>query len=177
MSNQITDHFNGDDWVGTASYSPCRRYRYSLTREWDQDRPAAIWVMLNPSTAGAELSDPTIRRCIAFAKREGCGGIAVLNLFALRATEPKALYTHPDPIGPLNAGFLLRALVVDGGPVVAAWGVHGAFQGRGATVADLLASVGLVCLGVTKDGHPRHPLYVPGDAPLVPFMPREPVAA
>lgn len=160
----------------SAVFDPSRTYRYLLTREWG-DGPVMTFVMLNPSTADAMVDDPTIRRCAGFAKREACTGIAVVNLFALRATDPKSLYSHPDPVGPDNAGFLLRALVADGGPVVAAWGLHGAFHGRGLEVARLLAPAGMGCLGVTKAGHPKHPLYVRGDTPLVPYVPRIPVAA
>lgn len=148
----------------SATFDPTRTYRYALERHW-ADAPPAVFAMLNPSTADAFADDPTIRRCIAFARREQCGGLIVVNLFALRATDPKALYAHPDPVGRHTDGLLLDA-VAKGGPVIAAWGVHGALAGRGAEVARLIDHVDLLCLGTTKDGHPRHPLYVRGDAPL-----------
>jgi hypothetical protein len=160
----ITDR--ADDLVERrcATFDPTRTYRYTLERHWGDAKPA-VFVMLNPSTADAFVEDPTIRRCQAFAKREGCGGLIVVNLFALRATDPKALYSHPDPVGPLNDGIVHEAHY-QGSPVIAAWGVHGTLNGRSAAVCSLLEFCDLHVLGLTKDGHPRHPLYVRGDAPL-----------
>ena len=88
--------------VGAVS---ARVYRYLLTRRWGTV-PAMVWIMLNPSTADAFAEDPTIRRCLIFAHREGCGGLTVVNLFALRSTDPKALTRHPDPVGPANDTFI-----------------------------------------------------------------------
>jgi hypothetical protein len=151
----------------SATFDPSRTYRYALERRWSEAAPA-VFVMLNPSTADAFAEDPTIRRCLAFARREGCGGLVVVNLFALRATDPYELYkiVHPDPVGPENDRIVREAAAEAEGPVIAAWGVHGALNGRGAIVARLLEASDLMCLGLTKDGHPRHPLYVRGDAPL-----------
>ncbi len=148
----------------SASFDATRTYRYTLERHWADEKPA-VFCMLNPSTADAFADDPTIRRCTAFARREGCGGLVVVNLFALRATDPKALYKHPEPVGPDNDGIVYEAQF-QGGPVIAAWGVHGALNGRGVIVARLLEASDLMCLGLTKDGHPRHPLFVPADKPL-----------
>jgi len=154
-----------------AAFSADRAYRYVLTRTWDATAPAVTWIMLNPSTADAMKDDPTIRRCKAFARREGFGGMSVVNLFGLRATDPRTLREHPDPVGPANDWFL--RLHAQAAPrAVAAWGAHGALRGRVAEVAGMLAvspGVRLECLGVTKDGHPRHPLYVRSDAPLIPW--------
>lgn len=160
----ITDR--DDDLVErrSAVFDSARIYRYTLERHWGDTKPA-VFVMLNPSTADAFTEDPTIRRCISFAKREGCGGLIVVNLFALRATDPRALYSHADPVGPLNDGIVYEAHY-QGSPVIAAWGTHGALNGRDRAVCSLLEFCDLMALGVTKDGHPRHPLYVPGDAPL-----------
>lgn len=160
----ITDR--ADDLVERrcATFDPSRTYRYTLERHWGQT-PPAVFVMLNPSTADAFTEDPTIRRCLSFAKREGCGGLIVVNLFALRATDPKALRSHPDPVGPGNDGIIQEAYH-QGAPVIAAWGVHGAFNDRDKRVLWLLEFCDLHVLGLTKGGHPRHPLYVPGDAPL-----------
>lgn len=145
---------------GTAIFSADRTYRYTLTRDWEEG-PRAVFVMLNPSIATDVLLDSTVRRCIGFAKAWGMGGITVVNIFALRSRDPKALYTHPDPVGPDNDRHLVteaeRAAVV-----VAAWGVHGELDGRGDAVCALLGHVPLHCLGRTKRGHPRHPLYLPG---------------
>ncbi|MFG1846697.1 DUF1643 domain-containing protein [Micromonospora carbonacea] len=159
----------GDD--STATFSPCRTWRYSLTRRWRPDTEAVAFLMLNPSTADAMVLDPTIRRCIGFAKQWGFGGLLVLNCFALRSTDPAALKTHPDPVGPDNDAVIVDWLGRLSGPVVAAWGVHATYRGRDAQVADLVRAAGrpLVCLGVTKGGQPRHPLYVPASTPLTPW--------
>jgi hypothetical protein len=156
-----------------ARISDCGRYRYGLIRRWSE-APALLVVMLNPSTADAELDDPTIRRCLGFARRDGYGAIIVLNLYAYRATDPKALLTCDDPVGPKNDGYLFRhlwAAKLQQRPVLAAWGVHGA-TGRVAEVLALAPGVDWRCLGTTKAGSPRHPLYVRGDQALVPFAGR-----
>jgi hypothetical protein len=150
-----------------ALFSPCGAYRYRLSRAW-ADGPTAAFVMLNPSTADATKDDPTIRRCIGFAKREGCGGLVVVNIFAFRATSPADMRAADDPIGPDNDEHIMDALVDADGPVVAAWGSLGSYRGRDHDVR-LLTDVPLWCLGLTKAGAPRHPLYVKGDAPLLPF--------
>lgn len=150
-----------------ALVSECGAYRYWLKRQWELLRRPLPIIMLNPSTADAEIDDPTIRRCMAFARREGYGGIFVVNLYALRATDPKALATASDPIGPANAHWLSQAIShAAGGDVLCAWGAHGGDAGR--RVAQLCGGVGK-CLGKTKEGHPRHPLYVRSDQPLEPF--------
>ena len=150
-----------------AVFSEDGIYRYRLWRFWDDTTLPMVFVLLNPSTADTEADDPTIRRCMGFAKREGCGGIQVVNLFALRSTDPKALYSHPDPVGPDNDEALLAA-AASATTVVAAWGVHGALHGRGDQVMTALrqAGVRLMALGRTKDGHPRHPLYLAGSTVL-----------
>lgn len=128
------------------------------------------FVMLNPSIADAEVDDPTVRRCIAFAKREGCNAIRVVNVFAWRATDPKGLLAAEDPVGFGNDDHIVHA-VRTSHVIVAAWGagaprplalridrVHRALLG--------IASKPVQCLGVTAQSHPRHPLYVRADAPL-----------
>lgn len=142
-------------------------YRYELRRTWDVGLPPLWWIMLNPSTADALTDDPTIGRCRALAKREHAGGIIVVNLFALRATDPAELRRHPDPVGPDADRFYPGHDV----RVVAAWGAHGSLHGRDRHVTRLLTERGvrLRCLGTTKTGAPRHPLYVPGDSPLEPW--------
>jgi hypothetical protein len=156
-----------------AVVSPCGTYRYTLDRVWDASLPTALFIMLNPSTADASVDDPTIRRCVSFAKRMGCGALTVVNLYALRSTDPGALATHPDPVGPDNDTHIALALGKRLGCVVAAWGAHPAANQRVDTVAALLAAHGwqVSCLGTTKGGAPRHPLYVRGDAPLTPLEP------
>ncbi|MBK6486993.1 MAG: DUF1643 domain-containing protein [Gemmatimonadetes bacterium] len=156
------------DIVGAAHFSRCGRYRYALWRTWDASRPACCFIALNPSTADATRDDPTMRRCIAFAKRWGFGGMSVGNIFAFRATRPADMKAEPSPIGRANDRWLQR-LAAESPVVVAAWGSHGAWMGRDARVLQLLGAVD--CLGVTASGAPRHPLYVRGDTPRRPFRP------
>ena len=155
---------------GIAAFSEDRRYRYTLFRTWDEAGPQIAWVQLNPSTADADQDDPTIRRDIAFSKAWGYGSLVILNLFGLRATDPRALYDSEDPIGPENDAFL-RLVRATNVPVVCAWGVHGAYMDRGAAVAKLLSAGGvdLRCLGLTQAGHPKHPLYLASATPLERF--------
>lgn len=153
-----------------ATLSECGEYRYSLTRRWlDSPRRPMVFIGLNPSTADQWHDDPTIRRMLAFADRERAGGIIVVNLYALRATDPHALWKHPDPIGPGNTNAILRA-ARSGEPVVCCWGVNAGGL-RAAAVVDDLGAMGaqLKCLGTTKDGHPRHPLYLKKTQPLETF--------
>ncbi|AYD87330.1 hypothetical protein SEA_VALENTINIPUFF_28 [Microbacterium phage ValentiniPuff] len=159
-----------DDVISDAVLSDDGRYRYLLTRQWaPPTAPQLTFVMLNPSTADASADDPTIRRCMAFARREGYGGIVVVNLFAYRATDPRRLLDVDDPIGPNNREILQSAIGLARHRVVAAWGVDGGTFGREQAifVEHIATRHPLQELGRTKDGHPRHPLYVRGDAPLV----------
>lgn len=150
----------------TATISECGRYRYSLTRRWGEGA-TCCFVMLNPSTADAEVDDPTIRRCIGFAQREGYGALEVVNLFAYRATDPKRLRNTPDPIGPENNQHLAQAFD-KAGLIVAAWGAHGSFHSRNQVVRRMLNGRSM-CLGTTAKGEPKHPLYLAKNAPLMPW--------
>lgn len=154
--------------ISSAVISDCGTYRYRLTRIWDRSKPVLAWVMLNPSTADANINDPTIRRCIGFAKAWGYGGIVVVNQYALRATDPKELRLHPDPVGPDNDAELVR--VAETYPLIMlAWGTKASLE-RTTVVQRILRRVyeqpGGKCavLGWTKDCHPLHPLYVPAGA-------------
>ena len=142
-------------------------YRYGLWRYWDQSKPAAVFIMLNPSTADAEADDPTIRRCMGFARAWEYGGIEVVNLFAYRATDPLAFSCVTDPIGPRNDDAIKQFTTRNPASIIAAWGaVRPMFRARIATVMSAIRTTygrELFCLGVTKDGSPRHPLYVRGD--------------
>ena len=155
-----------------ATFSGCRTWRYSLLREWDPTLPQAVFIGLNPSTADETVDDPTIRRCIGFAKSWGCGSLEMLNLFAVRSPFPKYIQNVPDPVGPMNDA-VIRAVCGDDpiGIIVAAWGVHGRYRDRDIEVMGLLdgveAAAFIECLGMTKAGDPRHPLYLRADAPRV----------
>ncbi|MBW2342530.1 MAG: DUF1643 domain-containing protein [Deltaproteobacteria bacterium] len=152
-----------------AEFSPDRVYRYSLWRFWSKDSAYAAFVGLNPSTADEHKDDPTIRRCIRYAKDWGYSGVIMLNLFAYRSTDPKRLYTVDDPIGPDN-DFHIRSASSKAQVTVAAWGNHGDYLDRAATVIHLLKAP--QCLGVTKAGSPRHPLYLKKDLKPVPYINR-----
>lgn len=155
-----------------AVFSADRRYRYLLTRTWG-DRQPTVFVMLNPSTAGAVAVDPTIARCARRAAALGAGGIEVVNLFAWRATSPAGLYAQPDPVGPLNDHFIREACGEPGRTVIVAWGLHGGLHGRAQAVAAMLSGEGIAlsCLDITKGGQPRHSLYVPANRRLVSYPP------
>jgi hypothetical protein len=158
-----------------ATFSPCRTYRYDLTRIWQPAQPLAAFIMLNPSTADAFVEDPTIRRCLGYARRWGAGGVLVLNAFALRSTNPAALRIAPDPVGPGNDTIIGLHFSPDApykiGPTIVAWGVHATLNSRDRQVLGLLRSyrVRPMALGVTKAGHPRHPLYLRRDAVAEPY--------
>jgi hypothetical protein len=145
-----------------AIYSECEAYRYSLTRTWQPQAPRIVFLMLNPSTADAFRNDPTVERCERRARAQGFGAFRVVNLFAWRATDPAALKRAAAPVGPENEAAISEAAGW-GHLLLAAWGVHGAHEGRGPAVAASLRARGVTLhhLGCTKDGHPRHPLYVP----------------
>lgn len=160
----ITRSFLKGDAESQALYSACDGYRYALTRTWG---PGArmLYVMLNPSTATEAQNDPTVERCERRARALGFGGFRVCNLFAWRETSPALLKKAAAPVGPENDAVLRdsAAWVGDGGLLLCAWGVHGNHLGRDAEVLALLRDTGrpLAHLGLTKDGHPRHPLYRP----------------
>lgn len=156
----------------TARISDCGKYRYHLTRVWDEKLHPLTFVMLNPSTADADQDDPTIRRCIGFAKREGYGGISIVNLYAYRATDPEQLKHVNDPFGVGNLNAQREAIEkANGRPVICAWGTKGTLHGGYRHFINLAQRNGanLAALGITKDGHPKHPLYLRGDAAFVPF--------
>ncbi len=153
-------------------------FRFRLWRTWDADRPVMTFVMLNPSTADADTDDKTTSKCIHYAKREGYGGIVLVNLFPFRTHKPKYLVravkewpgmpvVHPDG-GRRGLATLIAALAKVDGIVVAAWGAHPIAREQANVVVNLarMGAVPLWCLGVTKDGSPRHPLYLKNDASI-----------
>ena len=146
------------DMRNGATLSPCRTYRYDLWRSWIGGEGYAMFVGLNPSTADETQDDPTIRRCVAFAKAWGYAGLCMTNLFAFRATDPEDMKRATDPVGPQN-DLVLMERAACAGVVVAAWGVHGTYKNRARAVRMMLPK--LYYLRLTKDGHPGHPLYLP----------------
>lgn len=144
------------DMQSDAAFSPCGRYRYKLWRVWDDARPPVLFVMLNPATADATQNDPTIRRCIGFARDWGYGGVRVGNLFAWRTPYPEVLRKAEDPVGRDNDS-ALHELARGAALVIAAWGVHGAWGDRAQAFRREFAQP-LHALGITKSGEPAHPL-------------------
>ena len=157
----ITRDFQKGDALSTATYSDCERYRYQLTRIWDSGGQKARFVMLNPSTATEEQNDPTVERCERRARALGFGAFRVTNIFAWRDTDPKAMRAAQDPIGPANDAAILEGCDW-ADQIIAAWGSHGDHLNHGAHVASLLRATGkpVYALGLTKAGHPKHPLYI-----------------
>jgi hypothetical protein len=151
--------------IKSARISPDGLYRYELRRTWDKTLPILEWIMLNPSTADAYVDDNTIKRCIAFARAWGYGGIVVRNLFAWRATNPAELLSANDPFGPDNAEFLNKK---DAKTTVVAWGAH-PMANRIWRAQTSWGKRELWCLGVNANGSPKHPLYVPSSRTLVPW--------
>ncbi len=157
-----------------AEFSRDRLYRYRLWRRW-ADGPCLMVVGLNPSTADALNDDPTVRRCIGYARRWGFGGLRMLNLFALRSTDPKGLYQAADPLGPRNVAAIrreARTTIAADGAVLAAWGNHGQLGDHAQRIRVVLerTGVGAACLGLTKVGEPKHPLYLRADATPTPLL-------
>jgi len=161
---EVIERSTGIHGDATATFDPTRAYRYRLSRTWDPTGPVVTFVMLNPSTADAEVLDPTVRRCLGFARAWGFGSLEVVNLFAFRATDPRDLLRADAPVGPANDRAILGA-VSAADRVVVAWGARGAHLGRAAAVAGLLHAGPSrpLGLGTTKGGQPRHPLYVRAD--------------
>lgn len=157
----------------SARFSDCGKYRYTLSRSWGgPPRPSTtvMFLMLNPSTATEHVLDPTVRKCISYATQWGFNRLLVGNIFALRSTDPEALYHSTDPVGPDN-DIAVPSLAMKAQFVVCAWGKHGALMNRGQTVARRLLNAGydLRCLKVNGDGSPAHPLYQPVAAGLVKY--------
>lgn len=144
-----------------AVYSDCDAYRYKLTRRWADKGRVVNFIMLNPSVADEVKNDPTVERCERRARMMRFSGFCVTNIFAWRDTDPHAMRRAKEPHGPENCDIVLEAARASD-RVIAAWGVHGAHLNQGRTMANLLraSDVPLYHLGLTKDGHPRHPLYV-----------------
>jgi hypothetical protein len=153
-------HQKGDA-ASVAAYSDCERYRYLLTRVWNPDGTKALFVMLNPSTATEFQNDPTVERCERRARTLGFGAFRVCNIFAWRDTDPRLMRRAAEPVGPENDAAIEQSCFW-ADTIVCAWGTHGAHLGRGPEVERLMRTTGrpLHHLGLTQDGHPKHPLYI-----------------
>lgn len=155
-----------------AEFSPDGLFRYVLRRRWGVGR-ILMWIMLNPSIADAVQNDPSVVRCIDFSKRNGFAGLDLFNLFALRSADPKVMFDAEDPVGPLNDSYIIAAQ--EYATVCLAWGVHGSHRDRDRAVLDILwhrqphPAPSIWCLGTTKGGHPKHPLYLPKSTEMVPY--------
>lgn len=143
-----------------AAFSPCRKYRYLLWRRWGDDWASnfCMFIGLNPSTADEIRDDPTVRRCINYAKDWGYSALCMTNLFAYRATDPKVMLAIDDPVGPENDRYLIECSA-KARVVVAAWGNHGQHMSRHDCLMQMISN--LHCLRVTGIGMPGHPLYLP----------------
>ena len=164
--------FIGDGLSG-AVFSEDRVYRYSLFRRWKPDCPTSRMVAfcgLNCSTADERADDPTVRRCVRFAKSLGYDGMVMLNLFAFRATDPKVMKRQSDPIGPLNNDAIFQVVSRCNNKLICCWGNHGAFRRRSDEVTYLLNQVELLAFKITKTGQPIHPLYQPASLIPVPWV-------
>jgi len=169
IDTMITRHHQKGDAASVAVYSACESYRYLLTRTWDASGPRALFVMLNPSTATEVQNDPTVERCERRSRALGFGAFRVTNIFAFRATDPKVMRAQTDPTGPANDDTIVGSAIdwIRGGDdrVICAWGTHGAHLDRGPAVEALLRQTDrpLWHLGLSKAGHPKHPLYIAYD--------------
>lgn len=150
-----------------AAFSTCRSYRYTLWRKWRTGARYVMFIGLNPSTADEFNNDPTLRRCINFAKNWNYDAMCMTNLFAFRATDPAVMKSAREPIGIENDEWLLK-IAQNAGIIIAAWGNHGSFLERDAQVKNLIKR-SFYCLGISKAGFPLHPLYQPASAQPVPF--------
>ena len=144
-----------------AVISECGKYRYLLRRAWDQEKPRALLVMLNPSTADAALDDATIRSCVRLLSGQGYGSMEVVNVYAYRATDPSELAKQPDPFGPRNAA-TVAAAVARCDVVICAWGAYPPARDHARRILNEVRArrLAVYCFGKTKAGAPKHPLYI-----------------
>lgn len=160
--------------TGATFDEPARVYRYRLWREWEAAPSRLLWIMLNPSTADETVLDPTLRRVEGFTRAWGYGGFLVVNLFALRSTDPRGLYVHPAPIGETHGRFNvnddeIQTAANRATSIVVAWGGEKVARDRAKAVLTFLRSRPLGCLGVNSDGSPKHPLYLASATPVQEF--------
>lgn len=166
--NTLFDNGPVKEFAGNAFISDCGKYRYILRRIWDLTLRRVCFIMLNPSTADALVDDPTVRRCLGYARAWDCGSLCVANLYAYRATDPAALFKASDPVGEFNDECIAKACF-ESDIIVAAWGSHAKPERRDAVLKLLQDKPyirnrgGIQVLKLTKSGEPGHPLYLKAD--------------
>jgi len=151
-----------------AILSRDRKYRYLLWREWNNSQKTCVFIGLNPSTADETEDDPTLRRCVNFAKQWGYGKYVMVNLFAYRATNPSELIKQEKPIGYKN-NYHIKSVCFNADLVVAAWGNYGTLLNRDKKLLKLLKHIPLKCFNITVKGQPAHPLYQPKKRQLIAY--------
>lgn len=167
MSLNIQNNLFKDDLAELAKFSPCRKYRYTLWRRWNDGNNYVQFVGLNPSTADETKDDPTIRQCVHFAKMWGYDSMCMTNLFAFRATDPRIMKKSAFPVGDENDKWL-QETAKDARIIIACWGIHGGFMFRDVIVKQMFG-YRLFCLAKTAKNFPRHPLYLPKITTPIPF--------
>jgi len=166
MSELLQSNLFEPEYTKSAVLSEDQVYRYRLERRWSQSGKTVAFICLNPSTADAEIDDPTVRKCMRLARRWGGGRLVIGNLFAFRSTDPKNLYKCAEPIGSENDVWL-KKIVEESDILVAAWGTNGSHLNRNKEILNLFSEK-FHALKLTKDGHPSHPLYLAES--LIPFL-------
>lgn len=152
-----------------ATFSSCKKYRYLLYRLWDNfENGFCIFIGLNPSTADENNDDPTIRRCVDFAKRFKYSGLYMLNLFGYCSTDPKELLKINDPVGKWNNKVIKEICENNNGYKICCWGNYGSFKNRGVQLINFLDhfDINLHCFGFTEKNEPKHPLYLSKESKL-----------
>jgi hypothetical protein len=170
-ADAVVTHDREQGYDDTYVYSADRRYRWRFERRWSVGR-TVTWVGLNPGTGDTDgTGRPTLRRMVTISRASGYGGLIVVNLFGWRSRDPKELREVPDAIGAHNDEMIAAATAPSSCDMtVACWGHHGGLNDRAQYVLENVIDGDAYCLGITKHGEPRHPLYVPADARLIPYL-------
>ena len=153
--------------IKSAILSDCRKYRYSLSRIWDNSKPYVLVIGLNPSTADENVDDRTVKKCENYAKNWGFGGLKVVNLFAFRATLPVDMMRADNPVGFDNDRYI-KELSKDAALTIVAWGNDGSYLGRDKEVLKLIKNP--MCININKTGQPSHPLFQKKELKSRPYL-------
>ncbi|MHC6178781.1 DUF1643 domain-containing protein [Clostridium sp. JNZ X4-2] len=151
------------------------KYRYTLSRIWNENSGKVVFILLNPSTADTFEDDTTVKKCISFAKHWNFGSLEIVNLFAYRCTDAKSLKNVSDPVGIKNNQYILKA-VKNADKIIAGWGNGSDFCNRASDVLCLLKSYKLYCLEINKTGSPKHPLFLSLDTELKEYKQKPTIA-